>query len=228
MPVWLPSLTRLAPIDLRGVRVIDFLIQGLALGLAAAFSPGPFQAFLISQALANGWRRAAPVAFAPLISDGPIIIAILLVLDQLPVKLLRVIGVIGGLFVFYLAWGLWQQWRKGTPSEVENFEQQVTVGGSRKTLFRGVLMNLLSPGPYTFWTLVTGPILLSALRQSPVHGGSFLIGFYGALIGGMLGIAALFHLARRLGPNVVRGLTLASIVILIAFGGLLVQRGIWG
>jgi threonine/homoserine/homoserine lactone efflux protein len=208
--------------------VIDFLLQGLVLGLAAAFSPGPFQTFLISQALANGWRRAAPVAFAPLISDGPIIIAILLVLDQLPANLLRFIGVIGGLFVFYLAWGLWQQWRKGAPGEVENFKQHVMVEGSRKTLFRGVLMNLLSPGPYTFWSLVSGPILLSALRQSPLHGSTFLFGFYGALIGGMLGIAAIFHLVRRLGPSVVRGLTLASIIILIAFGGVLVQRGIWG
>lgn len=208
--------------------MIDFLFQGVALGLAAAFSPGPFQAFLISQALAHGWQRAAPVAFAPLISDGPIIVAILLVLDQLPANLLRVIGVIGGLFVLYLAWGLWQQWRKETPSEIENFAQHVTVGGSRKTLFRGVLMNLVSPGPYIFWSLVSGPILLSALRQSPLHGSTFLFGFYGALIGGMLGIAAIFHLVRRLGPSVVRGLTLASIIILIVFGGVLLQRGIWG
>lgn len=208
--------------------MINFLVQGLALGLAAAFSPGPFQAFLISQAVANGWKRAAPVAFAPLISDGPIILAILLVLDQLPANFLRVIGVIGGLFVFYLAWGLWQQWRKGTSTEVDNFEQNMTIGGNRKTLLKGVLMNLLSPGPYTFWTLVTGPILLSALRQSPLHGGAFLLGFYGTLIGGMLGIAVMFHLARRFGPGMVRGLTLASIIILIAFGGLLVQRGIWG
>ena len=208
--------------------MINFLLQGLALGLAAAFSPGPFQAFLISQALANGWQRAAPVAFAPLISDGPIIIVILLVLDQLPSSFLRIIGVVGGFFVFYLAWGLWQQWRKGILIEEENFEPVLPPMGGRKTLLRGVLMNLLSPGPYTFWTLVTGPILLSALRESPLHGGVFLFGFYGTLIGGMLGIAALFHLARRLGLGVVRSLTLASIVILVAFGGLLVHRGIWG
>ena len=208
--------------------MIDFLLQGLVLGLAAAFSPGPFQAFLINQALVNGWQRAAPVAFAPLISDGPIIIAILLILDQLPSNFLRIIGVAGGLFVFYLAWGLWQQWRRGLLIEEENYAPVASTRESRKVLFRGVLMNLLSPGPYTFWTLVTGPILLSALRQSPLHGGAFLFGFYGTLIGGMLGIAILFHLARRLGTGVVKGLTLASIVILIAFGGLLVQRGIWG
>jgi threonine/homoserine/homoserine lactone efflux protein len=207
--------------------VTNFLLQGFALGLAAAFSPGPFQAFLISQTVANGWRRAAPVAFAPLISDGPIIIAILLLLDQLPANFLHIVGIIGGLFVFYLAWGLWQQWQKGPPTEAEYFEQNVLKDGKLKILFKGVLMNLLSPGPYTFWTLVTGPILLDALRQSSLHGMFFLFGFYGTLIGGMLGIAILFHLARRLGPGVVRWLTLASILILIAFGGLLIKQAIW-
>lgn len=206
----------------------NFFFQGLALGLAAAFSPGPFQAFLISQTVAKGWKHAVPIAFAPLISDGPIIVTILLVLDQLPANFLRILGVLGGLFVFYLASGLWQQWRKGIPNEAEYFEQNVSMGGKLKVLLKGVLMNLLSPGPYTFWTLVTGPILLAALRQSSLHGVFFLSGFYGTLIGGMLAIAILFHLARRLGPGVVRGLTLASIFILVVFGGLLITHAICG
>ncbi len=92
----------------------------------------------------------------------------------------------------------------------------------------GCIMNLFSPGPYTFWFLVSGPILVSALRESTGSGLAFLLGFYGALIGGFLAIAALFHQARRLGPGIVRALSLASILILVAFGIILLKRGIWG
>jgi hypothetical protein len=44
----------------------------------------------------------------------------------------------------------------------------------------------------------------------------------------MLIIVAVFHYARNLGPRVVRGLLLISIVVLAIFGVLLMTRGIWG
>ena len=210
--------------------MVDFselLLQGLALGLAASASPGPFQAYLINQALANGFRRAAPVAFAPLIADIPIVIASLLLLDQLSAEFLRFINIVGGVFVLYMAYSLWRSWQRNR-SAVEPEETEPPPATLRSSLGRGVILNLFSPGPYTFWFLVSGPILVSALRESTGSGLAFLLGFYGALIGGFLGIAALFHQARRLGPRVVRTLSLASILILVVFGIVLLKRGIWG
>ena len=87
-------------------------------------------------------------------------------------------------------------------------------------------MNALSPGPYTFWALVNGPILLSALRQSWVYAAAFILGFYGMMICGYLFIIALFHLARQFGPRVVNILTLLSIAILVLFGGILILRAL--
>jgi threonine/homoserine/homoserine lactone efflux protein len=203
------------------------LIQGLALGLAAAASPGSFQAYLINQALAIGFRGAAPVAFAPLIADIPIVIASLLLLDQLSPEFLRFINIAGGVFVLYLAFNLWRSWRlRRGAANLEGAE--APPGTLRRSLGRGVIMNLLSPGPYTFWLLVSGPILVAALRESTGQGLAFLLGFYAALIGGFLGITALFHQARRLGPGVVRWLSLASILILFVFGILLLKQGFWG
>jgi threonine/homoserine/homoserine lactone efflux protein len=210
--------------------VADFyavLIQGLALGLAASASPGPFQAYLINQALVNGFRGAAPVAFAPLIADIPIVVASLLLLDQLSPEFLRFINIAGGLFVLYLAYSLWRGWRAGR--DVAGLERtEAPPSTLRRSLGRGVIMNLFSPGPYTFWFLVSGPILVSALRESTGEGLAFLLGFYAALIGGFLIIAALFHQARRLGPEVVRWLSLGSILILFVFGIILIKRGFWG
>jgi len=201
---------------------LTFFLQGAALGLASGASPGPFQTFLISESLAGGWRRGAPVAFAPLITDLPIILFSLFVLNLLPAYFLRIISLAGGLFVFYLAWGLWRNWRAGVG---QSLDQPTTPShGLRK----GVLVNFLSPGPYLFWGLVNGPILLDALHQSALHAAAFLVGFYGVFISFMLGLSLLFSQARRLGSRVVRALLLVSIIILVIFGAILIKEGIWG
>jgi len=64
--------------------MLTFLLQGLTLGFAAGAQPGPFQAFLINQSLTRGSRKTLLMGFAPLISDGPIVVAALLLLSQVP------------------------------------------------------------------------------------------------------------------------------------------------
>ena len=59
--------------------MLGYIAQGLGYGFAAAVQPGPFQTYVLSQALNRGWRRALPMALAPLLSDAPIITLMLLV-----------------------------------------------------------------------------------------------------------------------------------------------------
>ena len=84
--------------------MLPYLLRGPALGLPAAAQPGPFQAYLLSQTMRNDWRRTLPAALAPLISDGPILVLVLLILAQLPDSFLRFLQLAGGLFILYLAW----------------------------------------------------------------------------------------------------------------------------
>lgn len=192
------------------------------MGISAAASPGPFQTYLINQTLLGGWRRGYPLAFVPLVSDPLIIVMVLLLLDQLPSQFLNWISIAGGLFVLYLAINFWKQWRLPPESSVE------PGGLSSNVMRKGILMNLLSPGPYTFWVLVNGPILLSAARQQLSYGLAFLIGFYTTIIVGFLFIVMIFHQARRLGLRIVRLMSLLSIIILLIFAGLLIYQGIRG
>ena len=200
---------------------LALFLQAAAFGIAAAASPGAFQTFLITQTLIGGWRRGILAPFSILISDPPVVITILLLLNQLPTDFIRWVSLAGGAFVLYMAWGSYRSLRH--TSETQTPDSPDSAG---KILLRGALMNMLSPGPYTFWTLVLGPLLLDALRQSTAHGLSFLAGFYSLFIGSMVGMVALFHQARRLGPRVVRILTQASIAILVLFGLLLIRRGL--
>lgn len=202
--------------------VLSFLLQGTALGLSAAASPGPLQALLISETLLGGFRRGARVTLAPLVSDAPIIVLATLALRRVPPPVVQVLSMAGGLFVLYLAWGLARQWRAAVDRDLEVANKEA-IGW--QGLRRAVALNYLNPYPYAFWLLVSGPILVAALSESVVHGAAFLVSFYGIFVGGMLVVAALFHHVRRLGPRVVRGMLLLSIVILVAFGALLIGRG---
>lgn len=197
-----------------------YVIQGIGYGFAAAVQPGPFQTYIVTQTLNNGWRNTLLAAFAPLISDGPIIVLVLLVLSQVPAWMQRFLYVASGLFVLYLAVNAFIGWR--------NFETagMAAPPSSQQSLFRAAAMNVLSPGPYIYWSLVTGPVLLAGWREAPANGIGFLIGFYVAMIITSAGIIVLFGTARRLGPKVNRAMLGMSVVALACFGFYQLWRGI--
>jgi threonine/homoserine/homoserine lactone efflux protein len=192
--------------------MLTYLIQGIGYGFAAAVQPGPFQTYLISQTLARGWQKTLPAALAPLISDGPIIGVTLLVLSQIPEWFQCMLYVASGLFILYLASNAFVAWR--------NFDGGVLVTGSsvKQGVIRAAIMNALSPGPYLYWGLVTGPILLAGWREAPANGLGFLISFYATIVFSLAGIIIVFGTARLLGPKVNRTLLLVSTVTLACFG----------
>ena len=189
-----------------------YILQGIGFGFAAAVQPGPFQTYLISQALTKGWKRTLPAALAPLLSDGPIIALCLLVLSQVPPWLQRFLYIAGGLFVLYLAYGAYKSWKRFVPN------RSLPEAGTQQNVLKAALINMLSPGPYIFWTLVTGPILLAGWRETPLYGMGFLSGFYLTMIFSLAAIIFLFGTARQLGPQVNRALLGASAIALFCFG----------
>jgi threonine/homoserine/homoserine lactone efflux protein len=202
--------------------MLPYILLGVGYGFAAAVQPGPFQTYLISQTLTKGWKRSLLIAFAPLVSDGPIIALCLFVLNQVPLWLQRFLYIAGGLFVLYLAFGAYRAWK--------NFDSnQLSVeSGHEKSILKGALMIMISPGPYIYWSLVTGPILLRGWRESPVFGLGFLAGFYATVILGLITISLLFGKARELGPKVNRALIGFSAIALLCFGLYQLWSGVRG
>lgn len=189
-----------------------YLLQGIGFGLAAAAQPGPFQTYLVSQTLLKGWQRTLPAAFAPLISDGPIILLCLLVLSQVPDWMQRILYFAGGLFILYLAFGAYKAWRDFDPS------LPAPEAGTQQSVLKAALMNALNPNPYMYWTLVMGPILLRGWRETPLHGIGFLAGFYVTIVLSLMGIILVFGTTQRFGPKVNRALLGVSAVALLCFG----------
>lgn len=202
--------------------MLPFLTQGLLLGATAAAQPGPFQAYLLSQVLRNGPRRTLPAAFAPLISDGPIIILTLLVLTRLPAWALDGLRVAGGLFLIYLAWGAYRSFR--TMSVAAPLPPEASSRG----VLKAAAMNLLSPNPWIFWATIGGPILIAAWEEAPASGLAYLIGFYVALIGGIVAFIGLFGATGRLDPRISHALSGVSAVALLFFGLFQLGSGLRG
>jgi threonine/homoserine/homoserine lactone efflux protein len=192
--------------------MLTYLLQGLMLGFTAGAQPGPFQTYIISQTMRNGWRRTLIAAFAPLISDAPIILLCLFVLTRVPEWFQHILYMAGGFFILYLAWGAFKLWRNFTVLESAPPE------ASPKSLFKAATMNVLSPGPYIFWSLVSGPILLRAWQEAPVNGLGFLFGFYFAMIGMNVLVIMLFGIAARTGDLVRRTMIGISALALTGFG----------
>jgi threonine/homoserine/homoserine lactone efflux protein len=189
-----------------------YVLQGIGYGFAGGVQPGPLQTYIISQTLTKGWRRVLPAAFAPLISDGPIITICLLVLSQVPVWLQRFLYIAGGLFVLYLAYGAYQTWKKF------DLDLPSTQSETQQSILNAVLVNILNPSPYIFWTLVTGPILLEGWRKTPVYGLAFVVGFYVTMILSLIAIILIFGTVRQLGPKINQALLGISAIALVGFG----------
>lgn len=189
-----------------------YILQGIGYGLTAAAQPGPLQTYLISQTLIKGWKGTLPAALAPLLSDGPIIALSLLIISQVPLWLQHFLYFAGGLFVLYLAYGAYKTWK--------NFDPVIPAieGSTQRSILKAALINTLNPNPYIFWSLVTGPILLTGWRETPLHGLGFVVAFYATMILGLSAIIFAFGFARQLGPKVNRTLVGLSAIALFCFG----------
>jgi threonine/homoserine/homoserine lactone efflux protein len=192
--------------------MVRYLIFGITYAFAAAVQPGPFQSYLVSQTLSRGWRHTLPAAFAPLLSDGPVIVLVLLVLTNMPSGLVQILQIAGGVFLLYLAAGAFRAWRAYDVSKV------ALAQASRQTVLKATLVNLLNPAPYLGWSLVMGPLLLAGWRETPANGVALLAGFYTTMVASQAGIIMLFAAARNLGPQVSRALLGVSALALACFG----------
>ncbi len=191
---------------------VTYLIIGSSYAFAAALQPGPFQTYLISQTLTNGWRRTFPAVFAPILSDLPILCTIPLLLRRIPGIFLDAFQIAGGFLLFYLATGAFRAYR--------TFQERVGAGErpAHRTLLKAALVNFLNPNPYLSWTMILGPLLLRAWDRAPADGIGFLVAFYGTMVVASTAILFLFTCARTLGPRITRMLVAVSAAALCLFG----------
>lgn len=134
----------------------EIVSAALVFGLTAGLKPGPLAVIIIQQTLLHGLRSGLRASLAPLITDGPIILAALFLWSSLPDvdALIAAISALGGAYLLYLAV---KTMRTGLPAEPQPSE----FGPSLSTAVR---VNLLNPYPYLFWFTVGGAYLSAGGR----------------------------------------------------------------
>ncbi len=190
-----------------------FLLAGVLLGLSGGLAPGPLLALVASETLRHGVRAGIWVALAPLLTDLPIILASVLLLQplagqNLPLALIH-FG--GGL---YLAW----LGARGLRFQGADLEPANSTGSLR----RGVIANFLNPNPYLFWLTVGAPTVWDAWQHGWLAAAVFIAAFYALLVGSKVLLAVGFGYTRSVlcGQGYIglmRGLGLLLLVYALLF-----------
>jgi threonine/homoserine/homoserine lactone efflux protein len=196
---------------------LQYLLAGITFGSAGGFTPGPTLTLVISQTLRHGLREGLKIAISPLLTDAPIILLAIFVLQRIDTEpVLGTIAFVGAAFLLYLAY--------------ESFMATPPTPGLRDidpdSLRKGILANLLNPHPWVFWLSIGGPTTLRALEVGSVAAALFLAGHYGCLVGAKVLIAVLVEKGRsRLGRGYRYAMRVLALV-LVVFALLFVREGL--
>lgn len=190
--------------------MVGYVVVGFALAFSAAIQPGPLQAYLLSKVASVGWRKTLPAALAPLLSDGPIAILALWVLGQLSVTLQSVLRLAGAGLLFYFAFRTFQQWYRHDSGPA------IRVDKVPRTVLEAAMVNFLNPNPWLGWTLILGPVVISAWQEAPSSGVAVVASFYLTMVVTLALVIYAFGSMRLLDARWQRALLLISGVILAA------------
>jgi threonine/homoserine/homoserine lactone efflux protein len=192
--------------------MLESILIGSGFAFAAAVQPGPLQAFLLSSVSQHGWKRTLPASFSPLLSDGPIALLVLLMLNHISPAMVGILQGAGGLLLLYFAWMSYRQWKQKIGIESNK------TGMIPRTLFQAATVNILNPNPYLGWSLVLGPACLAAWQKSSFSAIALILSFYTTMVIALGCIIFLFGTTRFLSPAGRRLLILVSAGILALLG----------
>ncbi|MBN1764968.1 MAG: LysE family transporter [Sedimentisphaerales bacterium] len=163
------------------IEIVSHLTTGVVFGLAAGISPGPLLTLVIAETIRHNKIEGIKVACAPLITDLPIVLVSLVILNTLSGFniLLGLLSWAGALFIIYLAW------ESITIKGIEVNDQQIKL----QSLQKGIIANFLSPNPYLFWLTIGAPLVFKAWQVNAAAAILYIAGFYVMLVGSKIVIA---------------------------------------
>ncbi len=212
------------------VGLMPLVFQGFGYGFLAGITIGPFLGYVINVVLTRGWRQSLPLITIPLVVDTPIIIIFLNVLNELPEYALDVMSIAGGSFVLWLGWNTWRDNKRAKDygTNPEKTDPGVHPGGVSLwgIYVRGLLVNVLNPAPYLFWSTVSGPILLDGIRVGGMgYAFGFLVAYYSVFLTLIFILMLVIERIGELNERMNRYLLPITIVLMIVLGIGLVGAG---
>lgn len=199
----------------------ELMAMGAVLGLTAGISPGPLLALVITETIIKNKVAGIKIAFAPLITDLPIIATAFLIFSYATRLnfIMSIISFAGAAFLFYLGF---ECFRTGDL-------QGVRDGARSGSLLKGIAANLMNPHPYLFWITVGTPLALRAIRINVSTTILFFGSFYVMLIGSKVVVALIVDKSKGFLTTMVYKWILRVLgSILLIFAVIFIIEGIKG
>jgi threonine/homoserine/homoserine lactone efflux protein len=192
------------------------IAAALSLGIALASAPGPVQAVLLGEAIKGGVGRGLRAQAGAVMTFGVMLLALALGISLAPPSetLVRVLKIVGGLLLLWLAWeGLRG---RNDPLEASTERRQLPP------VVRGVLAIILNPGAWLFLAAVASPLIASATQDGGRSSGLLAAG--ALLLGASLGDLAVVLLG---GMGIRRAGERARRWVRTGLGAVLAGLGVW-
>jgi threonine/homoserine/homoserine lactone efflux protein len=170
--------------------MITYIILGITMGLTAGLSPGPLLVLLISETVKHNRKSGIKVACVPLITDLPIVLITILVLQIIADYsfVLGTISLLGSVFLAYLAF---------ENIRIKNFDPDIKKPKSN-SLGKGIITNFLNPNPYLFWMTIGAPTIVRGYGKNVMLPLLFVMSFYLFLVGSKIIVALLVDRSKVL------------------------------
>jgi threonine/homoserine/homoserine lactone efflux protein len=163
--------------------VFPAIVAALVYGLSAGLTPGPLFALVLRQTLLHGAKAGIRTSFAPLLTDLPIVLLVLIAVDRLQ-RFRPVLGVIGLIGAGYLLFLAYETWKSKADIPVAN-----AAPGPQNTLTNAVIVNYLNPNPWLFWITVGTPVMTRARGSGWYAVIAFIVVFLALLVGSKILLA---------------------------------------
>jgi threonine/homoserine/homoserine lactone efflux protein len=199
--------------------VISLISTAVVLGATSGLTPGPLLTLVAAESFRHGFRSGAAVAIAPILTDAPIVLLMMLLANAVSSidPLVGALYFAGSGYLVYLSIEIFR---------IKGMEVGV-ASNARASLVKGIVANLLNPAPYIFWITVGAPLLVRAKDISWSVVAAFLGAFYAFLVGMKLVLAMLIGKNRRLlEGRYYRAVMRCMGLLLLFFAVLFIKNGI--
>ena len=145
---------------------------------------------VVSESLQYGVRSGIKIAIAPIITDLPLIIFSIIILEKLENHsyFLGIISVVGAFYLMYMGC---ENIRVKSPCLMDRKKES-------RSYIKGIFANIMSPHPYLFWLSVGAPIIIRAMKLTWLFPVLFIGSFYFLLVGIKILLAILIGRSREL------------------------------
>jgi len=197
-------------------------------GLSGAVSPGPLLAFNIRETVRRGFMAGPYVVTGHAILELVVVVALALGLTQLldSDPAVAAIGILGGLFLLWMGWGMLRNPGRGAPDSTGHHHGR-THGSIRDPIVGGILVSLSNPYWAIWWITVGAALMTRSLELGLVGIGAFYVGHILSDFSWYSLVSAALASGRRLTTErLYRGIMLGCGAFMAAMGGYFIVTGV--